>query len=91
MYLPKLSMLTLLPDFLQSLEQVEVEYVPEKAELDGEFDEEFRKVFERFTFTDAAGSEVKIELCSDVLSVAGLRLGIFCWWSLVTLQSIEMY
>uniref|UniRef100_A0A3Q7FR37 PSP proline-rich domain-containing protein n=1 Tax=Solanum lycopersicum TaxID=4081 RepID=A0A3Q7FR37_SOLLC len=41
----------------KSLVQVEVEYVPEKAELDGEFDEEFRKVFEKFTFTDATGSE----------------------------------
>ncbi|KAL3372608.1 hypothetical protein AABB24_004917 [Solanum stoloniferum] len=39
------------------VEQVEVEYVPEKAELDGELDEEFRKVFEKFSFTAATGSE----------------------------------
>ncbi|CAI9787918.1 unnamed protein product [Fraxinus pennsylvanica] len=39
------------------LEQVEVEYVPEKAELDGDLDEEFRKVFEKFNFTGSAGSE----------------------------------
>ncbi|XP_009593588.1 uncharacterized protein LOC107785564 [Nicotiana tabacum] len=44
-------------DFQKSLEQVEVEYVPEKAELDGELDEEFRKVFEKFCFVDATGSE----------------------------------
>ncbi|KAL3519703.1 hypothetical protein ACH5RR_017852 [Cinchona calisaya] len=39
------------------LEQVEVEYVPEKAELDGDLDDEFRKIFEKFSFKDAAGSE----------------------------------
>ncbi|KAL3341114.1 hypothetical protein AABB24_025593 [Solanum stoloniferum] len=45
-------------DLQKSLvEQVEVEYVPEKAELDGELDEEFRKVFEKFSFTAATGSE----------------------------------
>ncbi|KAK4733206.1 hypothetical protein R3W88_007467 [Solanum pinnatisectum] len=45
-------------DLQKSLvEQVEVEYVPEKAVLDGELDEEFRKVFEKFSFTAATGSE----------------------------------
>ncbi|KAK6793302.1 hypothetical protein RDI58_006755 [Solanum bulbocastanum] len=45
-------------DLQKSLvEQVEVDYVPEKAELDGELDEEFRKVFEKFSFTAATGSE----------------------------------
>ncbi|CAN4092019.1 unnamed protein product [Withania somnifera] len=45
-------------DYQKSLvEQVEVEYVPEKAELDGELDEEFRKVFEKFSFTATTGSE----------------------------------
>nr|XP_027111743.1 splicing factor 3B subunit 2-like [Coffea arabica] len=39
------------------LEQVEVEYVPEKAELDGDLDDELRKVFEKFSFKDAVGSE----------------------------------
>lgn len=35
-----------------------MEYVPEKAELDGDLDEEFRKVFEKFTFKEVSGSEV---------------------------------
>ncbi|KAL4562407.1 hypothetical protein LXL04_034610 [Taraxacum kok-saghyz] len=39
------------------LEQVEIEYIPEKAELDGFFDDEFRKVFEKFTFKETAASE----------------------------------
>ncbi|KAH7859032.1 hypothetical protein Vadar_030681 [Vaccinium darrowii] len=41
----------------KAIEQVEVEYVPEKAELYGDFDEEFRKVFEKFSFKGAAESE----------------------------------
>ena len=36
-----------------------VEYVPERAELDDGIDEEFRKVFEKFSFWEAAGYEVK--------------------------------
>lgn len=36
-----------------------VEYVPEKAELDDVMDEEFRKIFEKFSFQESAGSEVK--------------------------------
>lgn len=40
-----------------------MEYVPEKAELDGELDEEFRKVFEKFSFTAATVSEVKTNSC----------------------------
>lgn len=39
------------------LEQVEIEYIPEKAELDGAFDDEFRKIFEKFTFKETAASE----------------------------------
>lgn len=46
-------------------EQVEVEYIPEKAELDGVLDEELRKVFEKFKFTDVAVSEVR-ELCKKL-------------------------
>lgn len=38
------------------VEQVVVEYIPEKANLD-DLDEEFRKVFEKFNFSEAAGSE----------------------------------
>lgn len=37
---------------------MEVEYVPEKAELDEGLDEEFRKIFEKFSFSDINGSEV---------------------------------
>lgn len=78
-YLHKIFILTLLPNFLQSLVQVEVEYVPEKAELDGEFDEEFRKVFEKFTFTDVTGFEVNRTLftCMEfLLLVSCMRLSI---------------
>ncbi|KAK4439914.1 Splicing factor 3B subunit [Sesamum alatum] len=41
----------------KALELVEVEYVPEKAELDGVLDEEFRKVFEKFNFMESAVTE----------------------------------
>lgn len=41
----------------QVVEQVEIEYVPEKAELDEGMDEEFRKIFEKFSFSDVTGSE----------------------------------
>ncbi|KAF2303373.1 hypothetical protein GH714_017534 [Hevea brasiliensis] len=44
-------------DHQQVLEQVEVEYVPEKAELGDGFDDEFRKIFEKFNFHEIAGSE----------------------------------
>ncbi|KAI8031964.1 hypothetical protein LOK49_LG01G01185 [Camellia lanceoleosa] len=44
-------------DHLLVIEQVEVEYVPEKAEFDGHLDEEFRKVFEKFNFKEIVGSE----------------------------------
>ncbi|EPS67905.1 hypothetical protein M569_06869, partial [Genlisea aurea] len=39
------------------LEPVVVEYVPEKAELDGILDEAFRKVFEKFNFHENAAAE----------------------------------
>lgn len=35
-----------------------MEYVPEKAELDPGMDEEFRRIFEKFSFQDSAGAEV---------------------------------
>lgn len=38
---------------------VEVEYVPEEAELDGSMYEEFRKIFDRFNFHETAGTQVK--------------------------------
>ncbi|XP_031260085.1 splicing factor 3B subunit 2-like [Pistacia vera] len=41
----------------QVVEQVTIEYVPEKAELVDGMDDEFRKIFEKFTFNDTAGSE----------------------------------
>ncbi|KAG6416563.1 hypothetical protein SASPL_123995 [Salvia splendens] len=40
----------------KDLELVEVEYVPEKAELDG-VDDEFRKIFQKFNFLDNAIAE----------------------------------
>ncbi|KAL7180475.1 hypothetical protein ACSBR1_043638 [Camellia fascicularis] len=43
--------------FEEFIEQVEVQYVPEKAEFDGHLDEEFRKVFEKFNFKEIVGSE----------------------------------
>ncbi|KAJ4843780.1 Splicing factor 3B subunit 2 [Turnera subulata] len=41
----------------QIAEQVVVEYVPEKAELEDGVDEEFRKIFEKFSFAGANGPE----------------------------------
>lgn len=46
---------------MQIVEKVEIEYVPEKAALNDGMDEEFRKIFEKFTFQDSAGAEVKRE------------------------------
>jgi len=43
---------------LQVVEQVEIEYVPEKAELVEGMDEEFRKIFEKFSFADVTALEV---------------------------------
>ncbi|WCJ26992.1 proline-rich spliceosome-associated (PSP) family protein [Euphorbia peplus] len=48
----------------QMMEQIEIEYVPEKAELGDVMDDEFRKIFEKFSFSeaaDAAESDVKDE------------------------------
>ncbi|CAJ2648661.1 unnamed protein product [Trifolium pratense] len=42
----------------QVVEKVEIEYVPEKVDLYEGMDEEFRKIFEKFSFTDVAASEV---------------------------------
>ncbi|KGN61286.1 splicing factor 3B subunit 2 [Cucumis sativus] len=44
-------------DPLQVVEKVEIEYIPEKAELDDSLDEDFRKVFEKFSFSEVAGAE----------------------------------
>ncbi|CAA0817897.1 proline-rich spliceosome-associated (PSP) family protein [Striga hermonthica] len=41
----------------KALEPVEVEYVPEDAELDGVLDDEFRKVFEKFKFLEPSATE----------------------------------
>lgn len=41
----------------KALEPVEVEYVPEKAEIDAVLDEEFRKVFEKFSFMESSVTE----------------------------------
>ncbi|KAK0607423.1 hypothetical protein LWI29_014753 [Acer saccharum] len=42
---------------LQAVEQVIIEYEAEKAELEDGIDDEFRKIFDKFRFRDAAGSE----------------------------------
>ncbi|PNY12394.1 splicing factor 3B subunit 2-like protein [Trifolium pratense] len=41
----------------QVVEQIEIEYVPEKAELYEGLDEEFKKIFEKFSFSEVTGSE----------------------------------
>ncbi|GLT63762.1 hypothetical protein SLA2020_363010 [Shorea laevis] len=41
------------------VEPVVVEYVPEKAELDDGMDEEFRKVFEKFSFQESVSEDVE--------------------------------
>ncbi|GAU49764.1 hypothetical protein TSUD_386830 [Trifolium subterraneum] len=41
----------------QVVEKVEIEYVPEKVDLYEGMDEEFRKIFEKFSFTDVPASE----------------------------------
>jgi hypothetical protein len=51
---------------------VEVEYVPEEAELDGSMYEEFRKIFDRFNFHETAGTQVKCSfflLCNFILFI----------------------
>lgn len=44
--------------FFQAVEHVEVEYVAEKLDQYEGMNEEFRKIFEKFAFTDVAASEV---------------------------------
>ncbi|CAJ2661882.1 unnamed protein product [Trifolium pratense] len=39
------------------VEKVEIEYLPKKVDLYEGMDEEFRKIFEKFSFTDVAASE----------------------------------
>lgn len=38
---------------------VKVEYVPEQAEFDDSMYEEFKQIFDRFNFHEAAGTEVR--------------------------------
>ncbi|KAL3648589.1 hypothetical protein CASFOL_004992 [Castilleja foliolosa] len=48
---------TLLRILKSALELLEIEYVPEKAELDGvSLDDEFRKIFEKFNFVETAAT-----------------------------------
>lgn len=65
----------------QALELVEVEYVPEKAELDG-VDEEFRKVFEKFNFSDAV-TEVRPRRALLLFVILFLVLPPSCWFFVV--------
>lgn len=53
-----LCLLNFFSNNFQIVEQVVVEYVPEKAELEDGMDDEFRKIFEKFSFQDSAGAEV---------------------------------
>lgn len=42
--------------------KVEVEYVPEKPDIEDDLLEDFRYIFEKFKFTDAAaGTEVQVK------------------------------
>ncbi|WJX22269.1 hypothetical protein P8452_11590 [Trifolium repens] len=55
----------------QVVEKVEIEYVPEKVDLYEGMDEEFRKIFEKFSFTDVAASEEtekKDEVAEDAVT-----------------------
>ncbi|KAL3617317.1 hypothetical protein CASFOL_038862 [Castilleja foliolosa] len=48
---------TLMRILKSALEFLEIEYVPEKAELDGvSLDDEFRKIFEKFNFVETAAT-----------------------------------
>ncbi|CAL9233046.1 unnamed protein product, partial [Arabidopsis halleri] len=42
----------------QVSEEVVVEYVPEQPELEDGFDDEFRKIFDKFNFRESVVSEV---------------------------------
>lgn len=51
---------------MQVVERVEVEYIPDKADIEGYFFEDFKKIFEKFTFNDASvGTEVRIVISSS--------------------------
>lgn len=39
-------------------EQVEIEYVPEQPELEDGFSDEFKQIFEKFSFKELVASEV---------------------------------
>ncbi|KAF3965448.1 hypothetical protein CMV_010360 [Castanea mollissima] len=55
----------------QTIPQVEVEYVPEPAELDDGMDEEFRKIFSKFSFcetTETQDSDNKDESAENAAS-----------------------
>ncbi|KAL6573958.1 hypothetical protein OROHE_001500 [Orobanche hederae] len=56
----------------KALELVEVEYVPEKAELDGIWDDEFWKVFEKFKFSKSAVAEEN-DKKDDIAANAALK------------------
>ena len=40
--------------------EVEIEYVPEKAELDDPLLDDFKAIFEKFTFKDAAAAAAEV-------------------------------
>ncbi|PWA71569.1 proline-rich spliceosome-associated (PSP) family protein [Artemisia annua] len=50
------------------MEQVEIEYVPEKLQVLGDLEDEFRKVFEKFTFRESAANDKNEETAVDAVS-----------------------
>jgi hypothetical protein len=54
--------------------EVEIEYVPEKAELDDPLLHDFKAIFEKFTFKDAAAAAAEVfgfTKCSSVSRSVG--------------------
>lgn len=63
---------------MQVVERVEVEYIPDKAEMADYFFEDFKKIFEKFTFTDASvDSEVGMVISSSFSSYLSLHVTTF--------------
>ncbi|XP_068652603.1 uncharacterized protein [Aristolochia californica] len=57
----------------QALEQVEIEYVPEKADFEDGLIEDFKHIFEKFSFSDAAGDSEGKEKLDDAATDAAAK------------------
>ena len=55
--------------------EVEVEYVPEKAELDDALLADFKEIFDKFTFKDAPAATEVISLFSVIAIFTNLNKG----------------